>query len=494
MRSTKRSRGAAGSRRRTNAGGGARAGALARPNGAARPSKRAKAGDAALLRDAAGRGIRYLEGLDARGVAPAPAAVAGLARFDEPLPEGPSDPAAVLRLLDEVGSPATVAIAGGRFFGFVIGGALPVTVAANWLASAWDQNTGLWNVTPATAVLEEVALSWMIDLFGLPQATGGAFVTGATVANFTALAAARHAVLARAGWDVEAQGLFGAPKVTVVVGAEAHPTLIKALGLLGLGRRRVLTVPTDGQGRMRADALPAIAGPAIVCAQAGNVNTGATDPLEAMVTYARAAQAWLHVDAAFGLWAAAAPSRAPQVAGIARADSWATDAHKWLNVPYDCGLAFVRDAHALRAAMAITAEYLPTETPRRNPSDHTPELSRRARGVEVWAALKTLGQTGVAELVERTCRHARRFAAGLTSAGYRVLNEVALNQVLVSFGDAAATERVIAGIQSDGTCWCGGTVWQGQTAMRISVSCWATTDEDVEKSLAAMIRIARERA
>jgi len=464
----------------------ARATNAAKPQRAARTSKV----DVALLRDAAERSIRYLERRDARQVAPA---LETLARFHEPLPAGPSHPAAVLRLLDEAGSPATMVMGGGRFFGFVIGGTLPVSLAANWLANAWDQNTGLWVSTPGTSTLEEVALRWMIELFGLPRGTGGAFVTGATVANFTALAAARHAVLADAGWDVEAKGLFGAPEITVVVGAEAHPTLIKSLGLLGLGRKRVVTVPADDQGRMRADALPPITGPAIVCAQAGNVNTGATDPLEKIVAYARAAKAWLHVDGAFGLWATAAPTRAARVAGITRADSWATDAHKWLNVPYDCGLAFVRDPHALRAAMAITAEYLPTETPHRNPSDYTPELSRRARGVEVWAALRALGKSGVAELIERTCRHARRFAEGLAAAGYRVLNEVALNQVLVSFGDAAANERVIAGIQSDGTCWCGGTVWQEKSAMRISVSDWATTEDDVEKSLAAMIRIARER-
>jgi glutamate/tyrosine decarboxylase-like PLP-dependent enzyme len=479
-------------RRRAPSDGRAANGA-ARARGRASARAPARGGDAALLRDAAERGIRFMEQLPARRVGPAPEAVRNVARFDEPLPKGPSDPARVLRMLDEVGSPATMAMGSGRFFGFVIGGALPVTVAASWLATAWDQNTGLWNTTPATSTLEEVALKWMIELFGLPPRTGGAFVTGATVANFTALAAARHAVLERAEWDVEADGLFGAPPLTVVVGAEAHPTLIKSLGLLGLGRRRVLTVPADGQGRMRADALPRIEAPAIVCAQAGNVNTGAIDPLEKIAAYARDAGAWLHVDGAFGLWAAASKALAPQVRGVARADSWATDAHKWLNVPYDCGLAFVRDANALRAAMAITAEYLPTETPRRNPSDHTPELSRRARGVEVWAALRALGRTGVAELVEGTCRHARRFAAGLTEAGFHVLNEVALNQVLVSFGDAAATERVIQGIQADGTCWCGGTVWQGHTAMRISVSCWATTDEDVEKSLEAMIRIARKR-
>ena len=479
-----RSRPAATTRQRARSGGAGRARAATVPPVDAGP----RAGDALLLRDAAERGIRYLAGLDARPVWPTREDIEGLGRFDEPLPAGPSDPAAVLRLLDEAGSPATTAIAGGRYFGFVIGGALPVTVAAKWLATAWDQNTGLWNITPATATLEEVALRWMIDLFGLPPGTAGGFVTGATVANFTALAAARRAVLQRAGWDVEANGLFGAPRVTVVVGAEAHPTVLKALGLLGLGRKRVVTVPVDRQGRMRADALPAIAAPAIICAQAGNVNTGATDPLEEIVAYARESNSWLHVDGAFGLWAAAAPTRAPQVAGITGADSWATDAHKWLNVPYDCGFAFVRDAHALRAAMAVTAEYLPSETPHRNPCDFTPELSRRARGVEVWAALRALGRSGVAEMVERTCRHARRFAEGLRKAGFEVLNDVVLNQVLVSFGDAAATERAIAAIQADGTCWCGGTVWQGRTAMRISVPSWATTDEDVEKSLAAMIR------
>ncbi len=422
---------------------------------------------------------------------PTSEAVANLARFREPLADQSSDPSEVLDLLDEIGSPATMAMAGRRFFGFVIGGSLPVTLAANVLATAWDQNTGLWNVTPATAILEEVALGWMVELFGLPASTGGAFVTGASVANFTALAAARHRVLERVGWNVEADGLFGAPPISVVVSAEAHPTLIKALGLLGLGRSRVLAVPTDGEGRQRIDALPKIEGPAIVCLQAGNVNTGAIDPIEPLVAYARARGAWVHVDGAFGMWAAASPSKRDLVRGIEEADSWATDAHKWLNVPYDSGLAFVRDVHALRAAMAITAEYLPTATHRRNPSDHTPELSRRSRGVEVWAALRSLGREGIANLVDRTCRHARRFAEGLERAGYRVLNDVVLNQVLVAFGDAKATERIVSALQREGTCWCGTTIWQGETAMRISVSSWATTDEDVDKSLAAMIRVAQ---
>lgn len=445
-----------------------------------------------LLKNAAERAIGYLQNLEARAVAPSAEAIANLSRFNEPLPEDPSDAQNVLHMLDEIGSPATMAIAGRRFYGFVIGGALPASLAANWLAAAWDQNTGLYKVTPGTAYLEIVALRWLLEVLQLPPQSGGAFVTGATVANFTALAAARHAVLKNAGWNVEAEGLFGAPPITVIVGAEAHPTLFKSLGLLGLGRSRVVKVPVDGQGRMRAEAFPRISGPTIICVQAGNVNTGAFDPIEQICRIAHDSGAWVHVDGAFGLWAAAAPARAHLTKGIPNADSWATDAHKYLNVPYDCGLAFVRNAEALRAAMAITAEYLPTEGPERNPSDYTPELSRRARGVEVWAALRSLGRKGLADLIERTCRHARRFAEGLSAAGFQILNDVVLNQVLVSFGEAEKTNRVIAAIQADGTCWCGGTVWQGKTAMRISVSSWATTDEDVEKSLEAIIRIAKK--
>ena len=441
-----------------------------------------------LLEMSANRAIDYLEGLQERPVAPSAAAVAGLAALDEPLPERPTPPEDVIRQLDELCSPATMAMAGPRFFGFVIGGALPVTLAANWLAGAWDQNSALYNVTPATAQLERVALSWLLELFGLPDDCAGGFVTGATVANFTALAAARHAVLARAGWNVEADGLIGAPPLTVVVGQEAHPTLFKSLGLLGLGRNRVVRVPVDGQGRLRADALPRLSGPTIICAQAGNVNTGAFDPLADICEHANEAGAWVHVDGAFGLWAAAAPSLRHLTTGLELADSWATDCHKWLNVPYDSGLALVRDRDTLQAAMAITAEYLPTDSPIRNPADFTPELSRRARGVEVWAALRALGREGVADLIERTCRHARRFAEGLSAAGCTILNDVALNQVLVDFGGPEATQQAIAAIQADGTCWCGPTVWQGRAAMRISVSSWATTEEDVERSLGAMIR------
>ncbi len=446
---------------------------------------------AALLADAARRAAAYLEGLADRPVAPSPEAVAALSALDVPLPEAGSDPAVALADLDRWISPATMAMAGPRFFGFVIGGSLPGALAANVLAAAWDQNSAKWAATPGTAALERVALRWTLEALGLPRDAGGGFVTGATVANFTALAAARHAVLARAGWDVEARGLFAAPPITVVVGAEAHVSVLKALAMLGLGRERVVTVPVDGQGRLRPDALPPLRGPAIVCLQAGNVNSGAFDPVPPVMARARAAGAWVHVDGAFGLWALAAPGRAQLGAGLAEADSWATDAHKWLNVPYDSGLAIVRDAAALRAAMGVSAAYLP-DAGARDPSDFTPELSRRARGVEVWAALRTLGRAGLADLVERSCRQAGRFAEGLAAAGCQILNEVVLNQVLVSFGDDDRTRRVITALQADGTCWCGGTVWQGRTAMRISVSSWATTDDDVERALAAMLRAAAQ--
>lgn len=445
----------------------------------------------ALLADAAARAHRYLTDIETRPVAPSPAALAALAAFDTPLPAGPGAPADTLRLLDEHGSPATTGMAGPRFFGFVIGGALPAALAANWLATAWDQNAALHRPTPSAAFIEQVALGWLLDILHLPPTCGGAFVTGATVANLTALAAARHSVLARAGWNVEADGLFGAPPITVVVGGEIHPSVSKSLGILGLGRSRVVKIPVDVQGRMIPEKIPALAGPTIICAQAGNVNTGAIDPIGEICRIAHAAGAWVHVDGAFGLWAAAAPSRAHLAAGISEADSWATDAHKWLNVPYDSGLAFVRDPHALQAAMAITAEYLPTQSEFRNPSDFTPELSRRARGVDIWAALHSLGRSGIAHMIESNCTQARRFAEQLAAAGFEILNDVVLNQVLVSFGDAARTQRVIAAIQADGTCWAGITVWQGRTAMRISVSSWRTTDADVDASVAAMIRVAR---
>lgn len=444
-----------------------------------------------LLEDAARRASAYLESLNRRAVRPLPEAIARLERLNVPAPQTPTAPIEVLAQLDELISPATMAMAGPRFFGFVIGGSLPVALAANWLAAAWDQNTAYDAPTPGTARLEEVARRWLLEILDLPRQSAIGFVTGATVANFTALAAARNAVLKRCAWNVEADGLFGAPPIQIVVGEECHPTLLKSLGMLGLGRSRLTRVPVDAQGRMRADKLPKLSTPAIVCVQAGNVNSGAFDPFTDICSAARDAGAWTHVDGAFGLWARASSSLTQLTKGAELADSWATDAHKWLNVPYDSGLAFVRDADALRSSMAITAEYLPEQGMRRNPSDFTPELSRRARGAEIWSALLSLGHKGLADMIERNCAQARRFAERLASAGYEILNDVVLNQVVVCFGDAERTKKVIDAIQKDGTCWAGITVWQGRTAMRISVSSWATTDADVERSVDAMIRCAR---
>ena len=444
-----------------------------------------------LLNDVTDRALRYIDGLDSRPVAPSEEDITRLAQLGGPLPDGPTDPRMVLAALDDIGSPATVATTGRRYFGFVIGGSLPAALAANLLAGVWDQNGAHRALSPTAAVVEEVATGWLTDVLGLPPGAGAGFTTGATMANLAALAAARHAVLLKSGHNVEEDGLFGAPPIRVVVGDEVHASVLKALSILGLGRARVERVAVDDQGRMRADALPALSGDTIVCIQAGNVNTGAFDPAAEICAAAHEAGAWVHVDGAFGLWAAASPRLAHLVAGFADADSWATDAHKWLNVPYDSGIAFVRDAEQLRAAMTVGAAYLIVGS-EREPSHYTPDMSRRARGVEIWAALRSLGRTGLAELVDRCCRHAARFAEGLRAVGYEVLNDVVLNQALVSFGDDETTRRVITAIQADGTCWFGETVWQGRVAMRISVSSWATTDEDVERSLHAVIRMAGE--
>jgi glutamate/tyrosine decarboxylase-like PLP-dependent enzyme len=433
----------------------------------------------------------YLASVDARPVAPPPEAVAGLAALCGELPTEAANPQKVLELLHRHGSPATVVNSGGRYFGFVNGGMVPAALGAAMLVSAWDQNAAFQIQSPVAAELETTALGWVAQLLGLPSDTGGAVVTGATMANFCALAAARHAILERAGWDVEQDGLFGAPPITVIVGEEVHSSLIKTLGMLGLGRSRVIRVPADRQGRMRVDALPHLDQRTILCLQAGNVNTGAFDPAAAICPAARAAGAWIHVDGAFGLWANVSERLQHLTVGFELADSWAADGHKWPNVGYDCGVALVRDPRTLKAAMSIQAAYL-AQGDGREPSHYNPELSRRARGVELWAALRSQGREGLAEIIERTCRNARRFADGLRSAGYEILNEVVINQVLVSFGSAEKTLQVVELIQKEGTCWCGSTVWQGRTAMRISVSSWATTEADVESSLAAILRAAQE--
>jgi glutamate/tyrosine decarboxylase-like PLP-dependent enzyme len=423
--------------------------------------------------------------------------------FGGTLPAAGAEPAAVIEHLAAAADPGLVASAGPRYFGFVIGGSLPAALAADWLAAAWDQDAGLYACGPAAAVVEEVAAAWLLDLFALPPTASVGFVTGGQMANFTGLAAGRHAVLQRAGWDVEEDGLTGAPAVNVVVGDEAHVTILTSLRMLGLGSRRVVRVAADGQGRMRADelhsTLAGLDGPTIVCAQVGNVNTGAFDPVGEIADVAHRRGGWVHVDGAFGLWAAASPALRDLVRGVERADSWATDGHKWLNVPYDSGIAIVRDAAAHKTAMTGRASYLVQSSgAERDPQDWTPEFSRRARGFAVYAALKSLGRDGVTALVERCCRLARRMAERLAAApGVRILNEVVLNQVLVRFepeggGDGDAfTRAVVTRVQREGTCWMAGSRWHGMDAMRISVSNWSTTEADIDRSAEAILAAAR---
>ena len=442
-----------------------------------------------LLSEAAARAGRFLDDVDRRPVMPTQTDLAGLRRFDEPLPEHPSDPRQTLVLLDEAGSSATVASAGPRYFGFVTGGTLPVALAAGWLGMAWDQNAALPVMSPVAARLHEVTRNWLVELFGLPQFTAAAFVSGATMANATALAAARDHQLSTAGWDVPQHGLCGAPPITVVVGERSHSTVFKALGLIGLGRERVRRVPVDDQGRMRPELLPRVPGPVIVCAQAGEVNTGAFDPFPQVAAWAREHHAWLHIDGAFGLWALADPTRRHLTHGLAEADSWATDAHKWLNVTYDSGIVLVRDPVHLQRSFASVADYLP-------PDDgfeamhHTPQSSQRARQIEIWAVLRSLGRAGLAELVANGCRQAHRISAALAGAGLEILNDVVLNQALVAAGDNETTRRLTAAVQAEGTCWCSPTNWNGRTAMRISVCGWNTTDHDADRSTEAILRCA----
>ena len=422
-------------------------------------------------------------------------------------PDGPTDPIEVIDGLAAAADPGLIATAGSRYFGFVIGGSVPAALAADWLTGTWDQNAGLYAISPAAAVAEEVAASWLCELLDLPATTSVGFVTGATMANFTALAAARHAVLERVGWDVERLGLQGAPPVTVVTHAGTHVTVYASLQMLGMGREgeRVRVVAADDQGRMRPDALQAelatIDGPVIVCLQAGNVNTGAYDPFETLIPIAQDRGAWVHIDGAFGIWAAAVPSLQHHMRGYRHADSWSTDAHKWLNVPYDSGLVFVRDAAAHHAAMTLGASYyVETDGGERDPYNWVPESSRRARGFTVLAALRSMGRSGVVDLIDRDCGYARQMADRLSvGARVRVLNDVVLNQVLVRFegadddADGSAgdqrTRAIIDGVQRDGTCWLGGTIWHGRAAMRVSVSGWRTTAEDIDRSADAILRV-----
>jgi glutamate/tyrosine decarboxylase-like PLP-dependent enzyme len=436
-----------------------------------------------LLRRAAELAEDHLASLPERPVGGSTGYEDVVAALDEPLPESGEEPVDVVERLAAVVAPATVASPGPRYFGFVTGGVLPAALAADWLVSAWDQNAFSLVSSPAAAAVEAVTERWVLEALGLPGSAGVGFTTGATAANFTCILAARHALLARHGWDVEADGLAGAPPITVVVGEHVHASMLVALRYAGLGPGRAVRVPAPG-GAMDPRELALADGPTIVCAQAGEVNTGACDPLAAIADATREHDAWLHVDGAFGMWAAAAPSLRHLVRGAERADSWAVDAHKWLNVPYDGGLAIVADRAALNAAMGVTAGYLPQEEGR-EPIAHVPESSRRARALPVYAALRQLGRAGLAELVERNCALARRAADGLRGLGGEILNDVVLNQVLVRFEDDDATRAAVAAVQRSGEAWLGATVWEGRAAIRVSVSNWSTTEADIDRLIAA---------
>ncbi len=441
-----------------------------------------------LLSEAARRAIAYRRRVPDEPIRPDPSA--DLSELGGDFPDGPTDPMKVLELMDEVGTPGTMGFSSSRFYGWVIGGVQPVALAADWLVSAWDQPTYAAEASPATVAMEAAAIQWVKEAAHLPETCWGVFVTGTTVAHIATLAAARSAVLAAEGWDATGQGLFGAPPVSVVVGAEVHPSLVKALGVVGLGRHRVVEVPADAQGRMRADAFPDVSPPAIVCLQAGNVNTGSFDPMAEIIPRAKEAGAWVHVDGAFGFWAAASPRLAHLTEGMELADSWATDAHKYLNVPYDAGLALIRNPSDLERLMSIEAAYLVEGHIGQDPGLYAPEMSRRARGVPTWAVLKAMGRSGLVDMIERTVDMAQRFADGMREAGFSILNDVVLNQVLVDFGGPVETQRVVREVQAEGILFAGPTVWQGKTAMRVSVSNFGTTEKEIDESIDAVLRVA----
>jgi glutamate/tyrosine decarboxylase-like PLP-dependent enzyme len=463
-------------------------------------------GHDSALAAAAGAARGWLESLPDRPVRPEADARAMLAAFDEPLPEEGLDPAAVVRELAERAEPGLMASGSGRFHGWVIGGALPAAIAADWLVSAWDQNSAMSEPFPATTMIEQVVAGWVLDLLALPESASVGFVTGGQMANTSCLAAARNHVLAAHGWDVEEAGLQGAPRVEVLVGEQRHDSIDASLRMLGLGGSTARVVETDDAGRVVPRALAAAAagahGPTIVCLQVGNVNGGAVDPIAQIVTEVAREDLWVHVDGAFGLWARAAPAYRHIVTGVERADSWATDAHKWLNTPYDCGIAICAHPDAHRRALGVRAAYLPAgaDNDLRDPIDYNPELSRRARSVPVWAALRQLGRRGVAELIERCCRMAERFAAALSEAdGVEVLHQD-LNQVVVRFLDPggrdhdAHSRAVLARTQAEGTCYPSGTVWRGLAAVRLSVTSWRTGPRDVERTVAALLAAHRRTA
>jgi glutamate/tyrosine decarboxylase-like PLP-dependent enzyme len=439
-----------------------------------------------LFDQAKSHAFDYMNGVRERNVYPTDQAIKNLAVFDEPFPAKAGDPAEILHLLEEYGSPATVAQTGGRYFGFVNGGSVPAALAAKWLSDVWDQNAGMYVSSPITSQLETTCEKWLVDLFGLPEGTAAGFVSGSSAATFSGLAAARNELLKRQGWDVNTDGLFGAPELRVVIGEQAHASVFKALALLGLGRARLEKVPTNDQGRMLANKLPELDSHCLVIAQAGNVNSGAFDPFDEICERAREAGAWVHIDGAFGLWAAASRKRNFLTQGIEKADSWSVDAHKTLNAPYDCGIVLCKQPEALMNAMQATASYL-HYSERRDGMLYTPDMSRRARAVELWATLKSFGKEGLEQLVDRLCEHASRFCEELNSSGFRILNEVVFNQVLVACDTPEITRATLEHIQKSGECWCGSAIWNAEPVIRISVCSWATTQEDVERTVSAFV-------
>ncbi|MGA2639369.1 MAG: pyridoxal-dependent decarboxylase [Spirochaetia bacterium] len=453
---------------------------------------RKQARESRLLDQARDLAERYIAGVRSMRVIPDAQAVRGLESLPTALPQEPTDPSRILEMLHRYGSPATTAQTGGRYFGFVNGGSLPAAIAARWLADAWDQNAAMYVMSPVSSALEARCEKWLVSLLGLPPETAMGLVGGTSIATLCGLAAGRDELLRRAGWDCGARGLLGAPEIRVVLGAQAHASVSKALGLLGLGRDRVERVPVDGQGRIVPAHLPRMDGRTLLILQAGNVSTGAFDPFAAIVPAAREAGAWIHVDGAFGLWAAASPRFARLMEGAALADSWSADAHKTLNAPYDNGIVFCRHREALAAAMRVTGAYL-SFSEDRDGMMYTPDMSRRARGIDLWATLLSLGRSGAAELVEGLCGLADLFARLMAREGFVIQNEVVFNQVLVTCATPELTTRTLTHMQASGECWCGGTTWNNDPAIRISVCSYATTEEDVERSVRAFVA-AREKA
>ncbi len=427
----------------------------------------------------------YQAALDDRNVMPSAEAIRALRALHEDMPQAGTVDVAVINELHKVGSQATVATTGGRFFGFVVGGALPVAVASSWLASTWDQNAGSWLLSPVSGELENIAGKWMLDLLGLPKDAAFGFVTGATMATFSSIAAARSSLLRRQGYDVKAKGLAGAPSLRVVMSEEIHPTNVAALGYAGIGTDQIESCPVDDQGRILPDQMPQLDANTLIMLQAGNINSGSFDDFRSICMKAKKAGAWVHIDGAFGLWARVGLTTSHLTDGIELADSWAVDGHKWLNLTHDSAIYFCRDTEAVNDVFGVDATYLMKDE-NRQPNHFTPELSRRARGIEFWAALKSLGRTGVESIIDRSCAHARRFADGLQLAGYIVLNDVVLNQVVFVADNEEQTRKALKLIQDSGRVWLGPTTWKGQYAMRISVSSAATTSQDIEESLQIM--------